>query len=248
MKGIQLQPGLFQGLEVFQGMGMREVSGLTSGCSLVKTKNREVLFAEGDSAEFFGIVASGHYKLTKRGPDGKNSLISIVTKDEVLAALIMPHPVPKYPITALSVGISTFLKIPRSIYVERWLSNPEMMRRVHMSAHHRLTSIHSLKAAQRMSLEAKIAGFVIVAMEKGQDEREPSSERASSGAGMVSLSFPISRKDIADALGASVESVVRIMSAWEQNGIISTSSQMIDVLDEEYLARLYCGTEERPLV
>ncbi len=45
--------------------------------------------------------------------------------------------------------------------------------------------------------------------------------------------LPLTRKEIANTLGASVESVIRVMSEWSKQEIIETTDQQIRILKFE---------------
>jgi CRP-like cAMP-binding protein len=43
------------------------------------------------------------------------------------------------------------------------------------------------------------------------------------------IGFRLSRRDIAERIGATVETVIRVLSSWSQNGWISTDGQRITI-------------------
>jgi CRP-like cAMP-binding protein len=67
-------------------------------------------------------------------------------------------------------------------------------------------------------LNQKVASLLINLLEKNPTENG------------LELPLPITRKEIADTLGATVESVIRIMSEWSKMGIIQTNDQYIRVI------------------
>ena len=54
----------------------------------------------------------------------------------------------------------------------------------------------------------------------------------------VLIDFPISRKDIAQMVGATLHTVSRIMSAWESRGLVSSGRRKVVVRDRSKLSRL----------
>ena len=75
-------------------------------------------------------------------------------------------------------------------------------------------------------LQQKVASLLITLL-----ERNPT------GNGL-DLPLPLTRKEIADTLGATVESVIRIMSEWSKLGIIQTTDQYIRVVKPEKIIEL----------
>jgi CRP-like cAMP-binding protein len=53
--------------------------------------------------------------------------------------------------------------------------------------------------------------------------------------GTLSLNAPLARQDIADLIGATLHTVSRICSTWEQTGIIQTQNRQIVIHDPEAL-------------
>ncbi len=53
------------------------------------------------------------------------------------------------------------------------------------------------------------------------------------------LPIPLTRQEIADSLGATVESVIRIMSSWSQQGIIRTMDRKIEILKMSSIIDIY---------
>lgn len=57
----------------------------------------------------------------------------------------------------------------------------------------------------------------------------------SSADGELEVPLPLTRKEIADSLGVTVESVIRVMSDWTKQGYISTNDHHIKILQPEWL-------------
>jgi CRP-like cAMP-binding protein len=52
------------------------------------------------------------------------------------------------------------------------------------------------------------------------------------------IAFPITRQDLAEMTGTTLFTVSRVMSAWDQSGVIASGRQHIVVLDPQALARI----------
>jgi CRP-like cAMP-binding protein len=59
----------------------------------------------------------------------------------------------------------------------------------------------------------------------------------------IEIDFPISRQDIAEMTGTTLHTVSRILSAWEQRGLVSGGRQRIVLQDPH---RLFCLAEGEP--
>jgi CRP-like cAMP-binding protein len=60
----------------------------------------------------------------------------------------------------------------------------------------------------------------------------------------VEIDFPISRQDVAEMTGATLHTVSRILSAWEQQGLIEGGRQRIVLRDPHRLFALAEGHKD----
>jgi CRP-like cAMP-binding protein len=79
------------------------------------------------------------------------------------------------------------------------------------------------KIMQRAPLQSKVAAMLLqlVAKDTTKDELE--------------VPLPLTRKEIADTLGVTAESVIRVMSEWVKKGYIVTTDQHIKILKPDLL-------------
>lgn len=206
------------GFPIFVGYDKKQILELCHDGQIVTSNHRDILFHCGKEAHCFGIVLSGAYKLTKPSPLGEDVIVHFSTPGEALAAFIMAQPRPIYPVSAIAMGPSRFLKIPKENYFTHWKQNPDLILRVQNMLSSRMNMLQEQKVMSKSPLSQKVAMLLINLLDKQSEN------------GNASVRLPMTRKEIADNLGASVESVIRIMSDWSKQGIIQTADQQIHVL------------------
>ena len=219
LQGLLSELGNFK---IFEGLTPFQIQDLCESGEIVLNKHRQVLYKMGDTAESFGIVLSGAYKLSRLSPSGDETIVHFCTPGDVIGAFIMPQPNPTYPVFSHAMGPSRFLKIPREVYLTKWKQQPEIIFKIQTLLSSRFGSLQAQKALLKAPLSAKIAHFLLDILNKCEE-------------GESTLPLPLTRKEIADSLGASVESVIRIMSDWSKKGIIETHDQHIHVLKMDKL-------------
>lgn len=227
-----LTKGVINELEnfaVFEGFVHDDIQCACKSGQVIVHEHREIVFRSGEPATHFGIVLSGAYKLSKIGFNGEESILHFSTLGDILAGLIMTQSQPKYPVTAQAMGPSRLLCIPRETYLAAWISNPALSGRIQVLMSTRLTRLHDLKAVGRAPVAAKIAALLVQLM----IEAKPGVQ--------AEIPLPITRKDIADSIGTTVETVIRTMSAWEKNGVLSTEAHEIKIHNVQELVKAAQG-------
>lgn len=212
-----------QGFTLFEGLTRDTIRQLCESSHAQVDRHHEFVFRFGEEAGSFGIVLSGAYKLSRPTPNGEDVIVYFATPGDVVAAFIMARPTPVYPVSVVSMGPSRILKIPRSTYVHHWIKNPELLTRIQMSLSGRMGLFQDQKALIRAPLASKIAALLISLLDKQSAQAE----------GFLPL--PLTRKEIADSLGSSVEAVIRVMSGWSKDGVLETSERHIQILKPEIL-------------
>lgn len=203
--------------KVFEGCSISDLSELCGSGEIVVSQHKELLYQMGQPAESFGIVLSGAYKLSRLTPSGDDAIVYFSTPGDVIAAFIMSQSTPVYPVSSFAMGPSRFLKIPKEVFLKKWKMHPDLLFKIQSLLSNRIGSLQIQKTLLKAPLSSKIA-FLLMDILNKYDSND------------TVLPLPLTRKEIADSLGASVESVIRIMSDWSKRGIIETHDHQIKVL------------------
>lgn len=216
-------------LPIFAGLNASEIRELIQGGVAASTKHREVLFRAGSPAESMALVVLGAYKLIRHDVSGNESVMHFASPGDTVGALVMLKPNSTYPVSCISIGASMVLKIPRATYVRAWATNALLQQRISGILYQRMNHIQAEKAQQRQHLSVKVAHLLLSLLEK-----------YSEGSDHI-LPIPITRQELADSVGASVESVIRLMSDWSAVGILRPESRQIEVLRLDLLVEVSKG-------
>lgn len=203
---------------LFESLEHSTVRDLLSGGGSKMHKHREVLYHAGTEADSFAVVLAGAYKLVKPTPRGDDLIVYFATPGDVIAALIMGQQGSGYPITAKAMGPSKVYSIPRSTFQKAWIKNAQIQQRLNSFLYTRMSLVQDERALSRAPLEQRIAALLLKLLERSSRDDER----------IVPL--PLTRQEIADSLGAAVESVIRVMSEWSQRGILKTTDRQIEIL------------------
>ena len=190
----------------FRELSPDSIPPLLEGAAIVETSPKEVLFNKGDPADHFGFVIEGVFKLHRADNLGHRVVMDFVKSGGLIAGLLMAAEDSTYPVNVQSLKAGKFLKIPKITYTKFWCQRPEVIKRFQIANMERVQSIQFLRDSQRLPLEQKVA-WVLIKLLVDKEEN-----------GYFRIYF--SRIDIADAVGAASESVIRVFSKWLKEAII----------------------------
>jgi CRP-like cAMP-binding protein len=219
-------------LPIFRGLEPSAINELIQGGVAVSTKHRQVLYRAGDPAESFALVLLGAFKLFRHDLSGNESIMHFSSPGDTIGGLVMLNAKPVYPVTCASIGNSMVLKIPRETWVRAWSANAALLQRVNRMLYRRMTQIQDDKAMSRLPLSVRVSTLLVTLL-----------ERYSSGSERI-LPIPVTRQEIADSVGAAAESVIRLLSEWNQAGIIKTDSRHLEIVRLDSLIQMSRGIEE----
>jgi CRP/FNR family transcriptional regulator, anaerobic regulatory protein len=212
-----------KGFALFAGFSDDLILNLCANSEIKVHKHKEQVFTFGNPASSFGIVLSGAYKLSRIAISGEESVIHFSSPGDVVAALVMPQVKPIYPVNVTAMGPSRILLIHRDTYLERWLRNPDLIIRIQGLLSTRMSRFQNQKIMQRAPLASKVAALLLQLVSKDTNKDE------------LEVPLPLTRKEIADTLGVTVESVIRVMSEWVKKGYVVTTDQYIKILKPDQL-------------
>jgi CRP/FNR family transcriptional regulator len=211
---------------LFQGIEEGEWPALLEGHRFRNLPHHQTLYTAGENAETFSFVLTGAFKLVRPTPRGEDAIVYFATPGDVIGGLVMLKPAGTFPVSAIALGPSTVLVLPRSTYANGWARNAKVQLKLNSALYSRMSVLQEDKANAKLSLQKRIASFLLSLLSK---------QPAGSG---KRLSIPLTRQEIADSVGSSVESVIRTMSEMSQNGLIHTEDKQIEILRADKIAEL----------
>lgn len=198
-----------------------------SGCKTSKIiRKGEVIFEEGETLNGVYCVRDGICKLTKLSANGKDQIIKLVVKGELLGQRsIISDESANLKATALNDMEVCF--IPKNEILSDLKKNPGF----------------TLDVLQHMAHDLKEADDVIVNMAQ-KSVRQRLAEALihihdSFGTNPDgTLSVILSREDFASIVGTATESAIRVLSQFKKEGYISTVGKQIKIEDINGLSRV----------
>lgn len=191
----------------------------------------DTIFDEGDPSDFFFVVVSGRAKVFKHAPDGHDVILEMFGPGGPLGAVAAYESRP-YPASATAVERTTCLLIPRQAFFQLLEKHPSLVRGLLGSLSLRLVELTTRLADMTGGrVDVRLARlFLKLADQMGTPSR-----------GGVFIPLPLSRQELADFTGTTIETAIRIMSRWNRDGVIFTEKDGFLLLERATLEALAAG-------
>ena len=184
-------------------------------------KKKETIFSEGDPSEWFYIVKRGKVKITKLSQDGKEIILEIISDIEFFGGIAVIRGFP-YPANAVAMEDTEALKISRNNLMKIMDRFPNLMYSMATNIGERVKNSHDmLKSIALEKVESRIASLLIKLSEKA-------GEKIPEG---VIINMKLTKQDIAEMVGTTVETSIRTMSKLSKNGVLSSKAGKIVIKD-----------------
>lgn len=186
---------------------------------------RATLMAEGEPSTSVFNITQGMVRLSKSLPDGRRQIIGFGLPGDFLGLDLEGQ----YSFTAVAVDHASACRFPRKTFMEELGSKPSLMARLHAITAHELTLAQEhMVILGRRSAEEKLAAFIT-------GLRARLSRVSPVGA---HLPLAMSRQDIADYLGLTIETVSRTFGKLAKAKVLVVTPDGVRILNEERLKEL----------
>jgi CRP/FNR family transcriptional regulator len=186
------------------------------------------IFSEGDASDFFVSIVTGRVKVFKATPAGKEIILEIFGPGDPLGAVAV-YEGGTFPASAMALEPTACLVLARRDFFELLEQNPSMVRGVLTGLTFRLVELtRRITELTGGRIESRFARlFLKLADQMGRAER-----------GGVFVPMPLSRQELADLTGTTIETCIRIMSRWGKDDVLRTEKDGFVVVDRSTLETL----------
>jgi CRP/FNR family transcriptional regulator len=183
------------------------------------------VFVQGEPAHSIFNLTSGVVRLFKLLPDGRRQILGFALAGDFLGLALIEQ----YGVSAETVTEVTACRFSRVAFTTYIDTKPHLLRRLHAFASHELSlAQEQMVLLGRRSAEERLAAFLV-----GMRDR-----LTRLGHHSVTLPLPMSRQDIADFLGLTIETVSRTMTKLARGRILLVVPDGVRVLEPERLEAL----------
>jgi CRP/FNR family transcriptional regulator, dissimilatory nitrate respiration regulator len=197
----------------FDGISREHKAALVRYCLRCERRKKETLFHEGDEGEAMFLLAHGRVRLHKTAADGREVVINVIKPGEVFAEVILFEE-KSYPVTAVALTDVIALKLPRRNLLS--LLQQEDFRNdfIAMLLRKQRFLAERIRLLSSESVEDRLRAFL----------REQYGEREQ-------ITVEINKKQMASAIGATPETLSRILQRLKRQKSLQWQAGVIKIAD-----------------
>ena len=198
-------------LPVFRGLAQEDQSRIAALATLREYERGDFLWHSGDPADALTVVVRGRVKIVRHAEAG-DVILELFGEGEPVGAIAVYNYIP-YPASAVCLEPVTLLVLPRRDYFELLDRNPEFARGVIRELTKLVIALtRKVEEMRGQPVETRIAQlFLTLAERMGKETREG-----------IEIPLSLSRQEVADLVGTTVESAIRVLSRWGRQGLLIT--------------------------
>ena len=191
----------------------------------------ELIFSEGDPSDAFIVIVDGRVKVFKSTPAGKEIILEIFGAGDPLGAVAVYEGAP-FMASAQTLEPSRILRIDQSAFFKLLEDDPQFVRGLLSGLTLRLAELtRRLADLSGARVEVRFARlFLKLCDQIGRKER-----------GGLFVPMPLSRQELADLTGTTIETAIRIMSRWQKEDFVHTDKDGFVVVNRDALEEAAAG-------
>jgi len=209
---------------LFAGLDAAQLEALAALTRTRRLGAGEAVFHEEDAADNFYVVRKGRIKVLKHASSGKDFIIAFFNPGEMFGEVAVFGGMP-YPASAQAAEDSQILGIRGADFLKFITTHPDLSLRIINMLGSRLRDAQSrLKDLAAERAEPRLARILLMLGAR------------------LGETLPFTRQEIADMAGVTVETAIRIISRFKDDGIIGPERGGITIRDSAALTDISQGS------
>lgn len=206
-------------------MSDEDLDAILALASVRRVPDGTAIFEQGAEATEFFTLLHGRLKVVQTTQDGQQVVVRHVSPGEIFGiARAMRRT--DYPATAIAVVDSLALAWPSSQWDAFIARSPVLAMNALQTVGQRLQDAHTrIRELSTEEVERRVAHAILRLVHQAGKKTEEG----------ILIDFPVTRQDIAEMTGTTLHTVSRLLSAWEDMGLVRGGRQRVIVTDAHNL-------------
>jgi CRP/FNR family transcriptional regulator len=211
------------------GLSDEGLRGLKAIRGNQRVEAQQTIFREGDRAENAYAMVTGTVKLSKLMSDGRRQVVGFLFPGDFFGFA----PGGTYGVSAETITPSALCRFSEGRLEALLERSPELERRLLRRMVMELSfAQEQMLLLGRMTAREKLAHFLMMLSRRAEARGDPQSP----------IAVPMSRLDMADYLGLTIETVSRTLTAMKKDGLIALpTSALVELTNRDALRRIADG-------
>lgn len=210
---------------MFEGVPVAQLQSLATRAAAVKLSAREMLFSKGDPGDRLYLVTKGTIRVGVVSADGREVTYGLIGPGQLFGEIAVFDKGPRTA-DASALEACELLAFERRHVLDVLTQNPEcMLRLVSILCQRIRQADHLLEDIFFLSLPSRLAKQLLALS-------DVIGERPAAG---DPVTIRMSQQAVADHMGISRESVNKVLSKWEQSGLVGLWRGQITINDRDGL-------------
>lgn len=220
-------------LPVFKGLSATDQGRIAALAQLRDYARGDTIWREGDPSELLTVIVRGRVKIVRHAGAG-DVILEIFGEGEPVGAIAVYNSMP-YPASAICLEPTVLLCMTRAEYFDLLDRHPDFARGIIRELTRLTVALtRKLEEMRGQRVETRIARlFLTLAERMGRSTPEG-----------IEVPLELSRQEIAELVGTTVESAIRVMSRWGRDGVLVTGERRFVIPSRERLAEVAEGGAE----
>lgn len=231
----RLDRSLISGLPVFEGLDAEGLDTILQSARPLRFEKDAAIFEQDCEAHSFFVLLDGRVRVVKTTPDGQQVIVRYIVPGELMG-IAQALGRTTYPASAIAVGDCVVLAWPGHLWPEFAAAYPTFGMNTYKTVGSRLNDVQTqvIEMATEQ-VERRVAHSLLRLIKQ-------SGKKTENG---ILIDFPLSRQDIAEMTGTTLHTVSRLLTAWEEKGLVRSGRQQVTVVEPQRLMQLAEGSRDR---
>lgn len=203
---------LLNKLPLFSGLPEPDLMTLVRQSRIEHFDREATLFEQGEVCDRIWIVQTGQVKIVYQETDGREVILELIDAGEAFGGAVLF--LPRHPATAKAMDITDAVSFPSEMYAAFLGAHPPVSLRLIRMLGKRLHSMMDLQILAGQHVERRMA-HILVKLADRVGRADP---------GGILITLALSRQDLADMAGTTLETAIRMMSHFRAQGLLETRS------------------------
>ena len=198
-------------LPLLAGLPAQALADLAALARLDAYPAEATLFNQGAPCDRFWLLRAGRVKIVHLAEDGREVILEVISPGEAFGGAVLF--LPEHPATARAMTPAETVSVPSAAYAQLIAQNPAVAQRLVRMLGARLQSLIGLQVLAGERVERRLAHILLKLADRAG--------RAEPG-GAVLITLPLTRQDLAEMAGTTLETAIRTMSRFRAQGWVET--------------------------